>query len=57
MQPILAESTHRRRAMVFAVVLTVAATLAAAITLAPRSRGHGRHYRHGGKCPYVYVVR
>ena len=58
MQPILAESPHRSRAVAFAVVLTVATSLVAAIALVPRPQArHARHLQHGGKCPYVYVVR
>ena len=58
MQPILAEPVHRGRAVAFAVVLTVATSLAAAIALVPRPHArHVHHFQHGGKCPYVYVVR
>jgi hypothetical protein len=58
MQPILAESSHRSRAVAFAVVLTVATSLVAAVALVPRPQArHARHFQHGGKCPYVYVVR
>jgi hypothetical protein len=58
MQPILAESAHRGRVAAFAVVLTVATSLVAALALVPRPHArHARHFQHGGKCPYVYVVR
>lgn len=58
MQPILAESPHRSRAVAFAIVLTAATSLVAAIALMPRPQAHqARHFHHVGKCPYVYVVR
>ena len=58
MQPILAESPHRSRVVAFAVVLTVATSLAAAIALFPRPQAQQmRRFHHVGKCPYVYVVR
>ena len=59
MQPILAESApHRSRAMAIAIVFTTIASLATAAALLPRAPSHhGGFHRHGGKCPYVYVVR
>jgi hypothetical protein len=58
MQPILAESApHRSRAMAIAIVFTAVASLATAVALFPRAPSHRGFHRHGGKCPYVYVVR
>ena len=59
MQPILAESAPPRgRALVFAAVLTVAASIAT-IGLAmprPHHRWHRHHHLpHNGQCPYGYV--
>lgn len=63
MQPILAESAPRRRPLVLAGVLTVAALIATVAVAMPRPH-HGRWHRHhhlphNGQCPYgyVYVVR
>ena len=58
MQPILAESApHRSRAMAIAIVFATIASLATAVALLPRGPSHHGFHRHGGKCPYVYVVR
>jgi Spy/CpxP family protein refolding chaperone len=64
MQPILAESAPPRgRALVFAVALTLAASIAAiaaAGTQSHRARGHRHHHLpRNGQCPYgyVYVIR
>ena len=58
MPPFLAESAHRGRAVVFAAVLTAAAALAATVAMLPRPHArHAHQFQHGGKCPYVYVVR
>lgn len=60
MQPILAESARPRgRALMFAAVLTVAASIAAVAVAMPRSH-HTRWHRHhrlpyNGQCPYGYV--
>ncbi|HEX3764529.1 MAG TPA: hypothetical protein VHW23_37800 [Kofleriaceae bacterium] len=60
MQPILAESAPvRRRALVLAVALTVAASIASVAVATPRPQ-HTRWHRHhhlpyNGQCPYGYV--
>jgi hypothetical protein len=61
MQPILAESVPRGRALVIAAVFTVVAAIAATAAMAPRGH-HGRWHRQyrltpAGQCTYVYVVR
>jgi hypothetical protein len=60
MQPILAESAPPRgRALVFAAVLTIAASIAAVAVALPRPHpGRSRHHHHlphNGQCPYGYV--
>jgi hypothetical protein len=60
MQPILAESAPPRgRTLVFAAVLTVAASIAAVAVASPRmhpARSHRHHHLpHNAQCPYGYV--
>jgi hypothetical protein len=60
MQPILAESAPvRGRAMVLAVALTVAASIASVALAMPRhppTRWHRHHHLpYNGQCPYGYV--